>query len=210
MQLGINWLKIFTLYSITLLASCSTLVTISPNQAQQLSNLQIARVSTPPLIRNTWSESYVRAFPNALLPHIIYDNSKKEIGLLPPDIPDFGTILSKEILEQFSKKTWWPESNILSSPVKDISGLTPGNYLIIEFEDMRISGLGQLFTTVRVKLINKNNQILWDKRAGYNGLYSSEGDSLDVRLLKGQADTEQEFTHAAKYIVRDLLESLPK
>jgi hypothetical protein len=128
---------------------------------------------------------------------------------LPPDIPDFGEILSKEILVEFSKRHSWPKSSIQNSPVLDVSRLTSNNYLIIEFEDMRISGLGHMYSMIRVKLKNKSGEVIWDKRAGYNGLYSSKGDNLDKRLLISKKSVEEEFVYASKEIVQNLVDSLP-
>ncbi|MGQ2966936.1 hypothetical protein, partial [Methylophilus sp.] len=65
-------LKTLLLIQIIFLTACSTLVSISPKQIEQLPQLEIVRVSTPPLIRNTWTESYVRAFPNATLAQGLY------------------------------------------------------------------------------------------------------------------------------------------
>ncbi|MGQ2965927.1 hypothetical protein, partial [Methylophilus sp.] len=78
-----------------------------------------------------------------------------------------------------------------------------------EIDEMRISGLGHLYAMLRVKLQDKNGSVLWEKRAGYNGLYSSKGENLDERLLIGKKSVEQEFVLAAKEITENLISSLP-
>jgi hypothetical protein len=206
----IRILKIASCLLVFLLAGCSTLVTIAPNQVAQLPSVQIVRVSTPPLIRNTWTESYLRAYPNAPLAKALNASSEKPRGLLPPDIPDFGEILGKEILKRFPENSWWPKTTMSDVTVNSIDELTSGNYLTIEFEEMRISGGGQFFTVVRIKLLNTSNQILWDKRSSYNGVFESKGDNLDTRLLKGFSHVESEFQYAARYIVQGLLTSMPR
>lgn len=209
MQVIFSFIKSLFIFQFVFLMSCSTLVPVSSKQIEKLSSVEIVRTPTPPLIKNSWAESYVKAYPDAYLAQGLYARSTKEKGLLPPDIPDFGEILSKEILVEFSKKRIWPKTSIQSSSVSDVSKLAANNYLIIEFEDMRISGLGHMYAMIRVKLQDKSGQVLWDKRAGYNGLYSSKGESLDKRLLISKKSVEEEFVNASKAIVQNLIESLP-
>lgn len=203
----VSTFKQFILLATLFLCGCSTMVAVEPSKIQKLSNVQIVRVVTPPLTKNTWSKSLFKAYPG-LMEYVIYQNSDKPIGLSSPDIPDFGLILAKEIQSRFTEKNWWPSMTLMNKPVNSINELSSGNFLTIEFEDMGISGGGQFFTTVRIKLRDEKNLLIWDKRSSYNGVYSSVGDSIETRLLKGQPLVEEEFQHAASYIVKDLIESV--
>jgi hypothetical protein len=190
------------------LSGCATTMNGTSTEIQQLHNVTIVRVATPPLTRNTWSGSLLKLYPS-LLTAVVDSQTEKPPGLQPPTIPDFGAVLAARLNEKLVAKPLWRPVQLAIEPIATSDRRPPGNALLIELEQMTISGGGQLVAVAHFKLIEDGGKVLWETRSSYNGVFSAKGDNIDARLLKGRSAVEEEFNDAADQILQRLFERLP-
>lgn len=190
------------------LAGCATTMNGTATEVQQLRNVKIVRIATPPLTRNTWTGTMLKLYPSLLIA-VVDSLADKPQGLQPPSIPDFGAVLAGKLNENLAAKPWWRAATVVDDPIATEDQLPPGNILLVKLEKMTISGAGQFVTVAQFKLIEDGGKVLWESRSSYNGLFAGKGDNIDARLLKGRSAVEEEFNDAADHTLQRLLERLP-
>jgi len=124
-----------------------------------------------------------------------------------PDVPDYGKMVTDKFIDRSAKEIPnWPSASIADQPVSSDAPVAEKGYtLTIKIKDIRIvtdSGLG---IQSEIKMVDKDNNVIWEKGYFYDPNNFSRHCNYECLKADNYKRLKDEFTYASDVTVNDFI-----
>jgi hypothetical protein len=194
--------RIIIFLAIVIFNSCVVYTPFSKQDITLISNLKIVRFETPDIGQFTLGGQLASfAVGGALGSYGAMHNG-------PITSNDYGEIITYRFTDRAQKEIPnWPKMTIESKPVKNSYSFNSGTLLLFNVKVMMVHSRGGFLSDVRVKMIQPDGKILWQKKYFYSG--RNHGRFHKVKEFNNDSNLlHEEIDFAANATVSEFIDDL--
>ena len=187
---------------IVLLNSCATNKPFIKSDITLISNLKVVRNETPEIKQFTLGGQLTGlAIGGALGSYAAMSNG-------PATSNDYGEIIMYRFADRAQKEIQnWPKMAIESTPVKNSFMSNSGTLLVFNVDGMMVHARGGFLSDVRVKMVQPDGKVLWQKKYFYSG--RNHGRFHKVKEFNNDSNLlSEEIDFAANTTVSEFIDDL--
>ena len=138
----------------------------------------------------------------------IMESSGKELAD-KLSLPDFGDIVFSRFSDRLnSDMSHWPKIKTISEPVDKEYKAEQGFTIIMTFGEIKVVNGTGLSTVTTAKMIDEDNNLLWNKTYHYKSKWSKRVTNIDELEAENGKLLKEEFAYAAEMTIADLMQHL--